>query len=126
MKDTSSPLFDWADVDMRDMNPTRWEARKNVTPPNFVGPNIVTEFDEERLTGQLRDIFNIMKDGEYRTLGEIKRLLGRGSETGISAALRSLRKPQFGSHKVEKRRRGEERNGLWEYALIPKGTKSPV
>ncbi len=35
----------------------------------------------------------------------------------ISAQLRHLKKPQFGSYLLEKRRRGKLKSGLWEYRL---------
>jgi hypothetical protein len=65
-----------------------------------------------------------MCDGEWRTLSEINE--GTKSErnplgdppASISAQLRHFRKKRFGSHLVDKRRRGDDAGGLWEYRLV--------
>jgi hypothetical protein len=60
-----------------------------------------------------------MKDGVWRTLSEIEKVLGVGhSQAGISARLRDFRKEKFGGHTVERRRRGNAAKGLHEYRLI--------
>ena len=82
----------------------------------FDGPVYVPSLDRERLTGQLRRIFDCMKDGRWRTLNEIEQVTGDG-QASISAQLRHLRKARFGSHEVEKRRRGAPGSGWWEYRL---------
>lgn len=81
----------------------------------FDGPD-VSIADEKRLTGQLERVFTLMSDGTWRTLAEIARAVG-GSEAGVSARLRDLRKPRWGRHTVERARRGP---GLWEYRLVVK------
>lgn len=73
--------------------------------------------DEPRLTSLRDRVHAIMCDAQWRTLAEIQAQTG-GSETGVSAKLRDLRKPQFGGHHVDARRRGNARDGLWEYRLI--------
>jgi len=83
---------------------------------SFDGPDYVPSLDFERLTGQLRRIFDCMKDGRWRTLNEIEEITGDG-QASISAQLRHLRKARFGSHEVEKRRRGALGSGWWEYRL---------
>lgn len=83
----------------------------------FDGAAYVPLFDEARLTGQILRIFNLMRDGKWRTLREIGDITGDG-EASISAQLRNLKKTQFGSHSVTHRRRGEKSNGLFEYQLI--------
>lgn len=45
-------------------------------------------------------IFNLMKDGAWRTVQEVAATVD-GSETSTSASIRNLRKPQFGGHVVE-------------------------
>ena len=92
---------------------------KKVDNPDYDGSNYVPEFDRTRLSGQMKSIFYVMKDGEWRTLNEIAMITGFG-EASISAQLRNLRKEKFGSHSVYKRRRGEKGKGLWEYSLIGK------
>ena len=58
----------------------------------------------------------------WLTLHELGRLTGYG-EASVSAQLRHLRKPEFGSYEVDKRQRGVgstvrgESGPLWEYRL---------
>ena len=89
---------------------------KKANNPDFDGSNYVRDLDRIRLSGQMKSIFYVMKDCEWRTLNEIAMITGFG-EASISAQLRNMRKEKFGSHVVEKRRRGEKGKGLWEYCL---------
>ena len=73
--------------------------------------------DGDRLTSQLQAVQALMQDGVWRTLAEIRAALGRGSEAGLSARLRESRTRQAGGWTVERRRRGDPKNGLWEYRL---------
>ena len=73
--------------------------------------------DGDRLTSQLQAVQGLMQDGTWRTLGEIRAALGRGSEAGLSARLRESRTRHAGGWTVERRRRGDPRHGLWEYRL---------
>lgn len=86
---------------------------------DFDGPVYVPGWDAERLTGQILRIFDLMQDGEWRTLSEIATATG-DHEASISAQLRHLRKERFGSHTVLKRPRGDRTRGLFEYQLIVK------
>ena len=87
-------------------------------PMQFDGPDYNPDLDQARLTGQIKRIFDFMKVREWRTLTEIS--IGTGDpEASVSAQLRHLRKERFGSHVVDKRRRGNKKTGLWEYMLIP-------
>ena len=72
----------------------------------FNGPDFIPEFDQERLTGQIKTIHHLMIDEKWRTLSEIEHLTGY-PQASISAQLRHLRKERFGRHTVDKRRRGE-------------------
>jgi hypothetical protein len=90
---------------------------------HFDGPDYEPRFDYSRLTGQIRDVYTLMSDGEWRTLREVADITA-WPEASISAQLRHLRKPKFGSHKVEKRRRGDPSNGLYEYRLSDSGGAS--
>ena len=87
------------------------------TALDFDGPAYSPEHDRVRLTGQLERIVDVMKDGEWRTLGGIA-ALAHAPEASVSAQLRHLRKPRFGKHTVLKRRRGDPGDGLYEYRLI--------
>lgn len=86
----------------------------------FDGPAFESAHDQARLTGQIQRIFQTMLAasylGDWLTLAEIRERTG-DPEASISAQLRHLRKPRFGSHTVEKRRRGDPARGLWEYRL---------
>lgn len=82
----------------------------------FNGPAYTPEHDQARLSKQHDRIRDLMADGHWRTLREIADLTSF-SEASISAQLRHLRKPRFGSWNVEKRRRGEASHGLWEYRI---------
>ncbi len=74
------------------------------------------EFDQGRLTGQIKRVHSLMIDGGWRTLDEIADTTG-DPPASVSAQLRHLRKERFGSHNVDKRARGARENGLWEYRL---------
>jgi hypothetical protein len=83
-----------------------------IAPPTYSGL-----LDGDRLTSQLEAVQALMQDGTWRTLGEIRAALGRGSEAGLSARLRESRTRQAGGWTVERRRRGDPQAGLWEYRL---------
>jgi hypothetical protein len=81
---------------------------------HFEGSDYVEERDQERLTKQHVRVYDLMKDGVFRTLPQISDLL-KAPPASISAQLRHLRKPAFGSHTVNKKYEG---NGLFSYQLI--------
>jgi len=87
--------------------------------PGFNGPDYVPEFDHERLTGQIRRVYRLMRDGVWRTLDEISASTG-DPQASVSAQLRHLRKERFGGHVIEKRARGERVHGLYEYRMKTK------
>ena len=84
---------------------------------HFNGPDYEPENDQARLAAQISRIFAVMRDGKWRTLNEIA-VITKDPEASISAQLRHLRKARFGSHFVDKRRRGDRKNGLYEYRLV--------
>ena len=92
---------------------------KKVDNPDYDGSNYVRDLDRIRLSGQMKSIYYVMIDYEWRTLNEIAMITGFG-EASISAQLRNLRKERFGGYIVNKRRRGEKEKGIWEYSLIGK------
>lgn len=81
----------------------------------FAGAGYVPERDDVRLSGQMLRIWNVMKDGKWRTLAEIELETG-DPQASISADLRTLRKKRWGSHIVK---RHHIKNGLHVYKLIP-------
>lgn len=86
--------------------------------PHFNGPDYQFSLDFFRLTRQHDRIKEFMRDGEWRTLKEIEAATGYPSAS-ISAQLRHLRKKRFGSWLVDKRRRGIESYGVFEYRISP-------
>jgi hypothetical protein len=87
--------------------------------PRFNGPEYKTKEDHERLTRQHERVREAMRDGEWRTLDEIAALTG-DPVASVSAQLRHLRKPRFGSWNVDRRsvpRRDGSRGALFEYRL---------
>lgn len=88
-----------------------WQPPKETA---FGGATYEAEFDHTRLTQQLKDVFDLMKDGRWRTLPEIADNIKHPTQS-ISARLRDLRKDKYGAHTVERERHG---NGLFQYRLI--------
>lgn len=96
-------------------------AAQEVMAPDFSasrfnGASYQPKLDDVRLRGQIKRIYEVMKDGVWRTLGEIEALTG-DPPASISAQLRHLRKPRFGGFEVNKRARGLRDNGLFEYQV---------
>ncbi len=84
------------------------------TAPRFDGADYDRTRDDVRLTGQLERIWNLMRDGRWRTLREIAETTG-DPESSVSAQLRHLRKARFGAHTVNRRNDG---GGLYRYQVI--------
>ena len=89
----------------------------------FDGDTYDPILDGLRLAGEMRAVVSAMLDGAWRTFDEIQQEIQRQGgkfypHPGISARLRDCRKRRFGSHTVERRRRGYPTVGLWEYRLI--------
>ena len=82
----------------------------------FDGDDYIPPRDDPRLRAQVFRIFVSMISGDWRTLGEISQITG-DPEASISAQLRHLRKPRFGSFILDKRHRGDPGRGLYEYRL---------
>ena len=83
----------------------------------FNGSDYVAELDDQRLQGQIRRVYDLMKDGKFRTLSEIEAITG-DPQASISAQLRHLRKQRFGGFTVNRQRRGDRKDGLFEYQLL--------
>lgn len=90
--------------------------RANKLAAEFDGKTYEPAHDKKRLTKQLDAVRNVMRGGEWITIALLARATG-GSEAGVSARLRDLRKPKFGGHTVE-RKRGE--GGVFFYRLKEK------
>lgn len=87
------------------------------TTPGFDGATFDPELDGERLTGQMKRVCAVMIDHQWHTIPELRERCAPASEAGISARLRDLRKPRYGSQKVERQR---VEGGLFRYRLHPK------
>ena len=86
--------------------------------PHFDGETYEPAKDHVRLGGQLLRVWDVVCDEEWRTLGEIREATG-DPEASVSARLRDLRKPKFGGHVLERRRRGDDEDtGLYEYRIL--------
>ena len=88
--------------------------------PTFSGATYSPALDQQRLETLLARVFELMKDGRWRTLVEIREACG-GSEASISARLRDYRKPEHGGHVMEGRRREGAASGVWEYRVLVAG-----
>lgn len=84
----------------------------------FAGAVYDPAMDDKRLEKQMGRVWTLMIDGGWRTLPEIKAATG-DPEASISAQLRHLKKTRFGSHRLEKRPRGDRKAGLYEYRILP-------
>jgi hypothetical protein len=91
-------------------------------PTLFDGPTYDPALDEARLSRQLGRVWNALNEGGWWTLEELANVCG-GSEAGVSARIRDLRKPRFGGYKIE-RLRGRDRKhpqgGLFFYRMVTK------
>ncbi len=89
--------------------------------PSFDGVTYEPKFDATRLRGEMSRVYMVMENKScgqsWFTLNEISQLTG-DPEASISARLRDLRKAKFGSHTVNRRRRGDPKRGIFEYQLL--------
>lgn len=88
------------------------------TVPPFDGKTYEHEKDHGRLAAQLKRVRELMADEHWRTLAEISAAVG-DPEASVSARLRDLRKGKWGAYTVERRRRGVDVRGLFEYRVLP-------
>jgi len=104
--------------DLRKKPKTEKTTKPLAADKTFDGKTYEPAYDFSRLNSQLARVFRLMADGRWRTLAEIRTLIQAGSEAGISARLRDLRKKRFGENEILSRRRGPAKRGLHEYRLI--------
>ena len=79
----------------------------------FDGRTFVQARDGERLGKQMAAVLSHLQDGDWWTLAGLSAVTG-APEASVSARLRDLKKPRFGSHKIE---REYVHNGLHKYRL---------
>ncbi len=89
------------------------QSEIDFTGSRFNGSDYNHERDSARLSGQIKRVYDCMKDGAWRTLDDISRITG-DPHASISAQLRHLRKKRFGSHVINKQYID---NGLYKYQL---------
>ncbi len=90
---------------------------------SIFGPTYRAALDGERLRTQMQVIRDVMLSaseiGTWLSLREIEMLTHYG-QASISAQLRHLRKRQFGSYVLLRRRRGHRSDSAtWEYQVLP-------
>lgn len=90
---------------MPQLNLLTWE------PPTPKGETFVPDRDGKRLAVQALDVFNLMKDGQWRTLDQISEATGH-PPASVSARLRDLRGHGYDVRKDYLRR------GLWQYCVL--------
>src|ERR1700761_5829976 len=94
-----------------------------ITPSTY-GPDFDPQLDGKRIATQLEVIASLMESAhqaeQWLNLAGIEQETSYPSAS-ISAQLRHLRKPKFGGHRVEKRRRGGK-GGTYEYRVYPRIT----
>src|SRR5262245_41773488 len=86
--------------------------------PDFDGETYDPALDRHRMTTQLGRVFERLTDGRWYHL-ETLMAFAQGSESGISARIRDLRKAKFGGWIVQRVRDPDEspKSGLWIYRL---------
>ena len=90
-------------------------AVKQATPW-FDGRTFEPKVDLKRLKSQQADVARAMADGGWHTLHHLSFRTGH-PEASVSARLRDLRKPRWGSNLIQRRRLMSSK-GLWEYRLL--------
>jgi len=71
----------------------------------------------QRLSGQTLRVYRALQGGAWLTLLEINTITGDPIPS-VSCQIRHLRKVEYGSHTILKRRRGRAESGLFEYKLF--------
>jgi hypothetical protein len=80
----------------------------------FDGKTYDEKRDQDRLSRQYKRVFELMKDGEWRTLRAVAEVL-EDPESSIGARLRDMRKDRFGGHTVL---RQYLMAGVFKYRLV--------
>jgi hypothetical protein len=75
-----------------------------------------TYFPIEKRKGRIKALYELMSDGEWRTLVEIHEILG-GNPTSIGVQLKQFRRPEFGAWTISKRHRGPSSELCYEYKM---------
>lgn len=81
----------------------------------FLERTTIKESYHSRMNSRMLSVLTLISDGEWRSLKQISEAVAYPSLTGLSACIRSLRKPEYGGHVIEKRFISES---LYEYRLV--------
>ena len=73
------------------------------------------ELDYERLNKQMQKVWRVVRTGRWYTLNDLALATGCPAPS-VSARLRDLRKPKFGSQEVQRKR---IEGGYWIYRVVP-------
>ena len=92
--------------------------------PAYGGETFDPASDTKRLNRQCLAVFNLMRDGRWRTPEEIEATTGIGWASA-SARLRDLRKPRFGGFLVDRQPKGDAARGLFQYRLRLPAPRQP-
>jgi hypothetical protein len=90
--------------------------------PEFDGRTYDRDEDYQRLGHQMKRVFDVMKDGAWRSLQDVARQTG-DPEASVSARIRDLRKEKFGGWIIARQRRvtshmaPPKSRGSWIYRL---------
>src|SRR5262245_10856013 len=85
----------------------------------FGGASYEPSRDYERMNGQLRRVYEVMKDGHWHSLESLAREAG-GTVASVSARVRDFRKRKYGSRLVERKHIKE---GLFLYRMVKGGNQ---
>lgn len=92
-----------------------------MTPPQslFDGPGLDPTDDDPRLLKQIERVYKVMFKNQdvWLSLSDIAKLTG-APEASVSARLRDLRKPWWGGHEVQERRK-KAGGGVHLYRMLP-------
>lgn len=87
---------------------------------HFHGKGVKTAKDEQRLASLYDRVFEVVKDGRWRTCAEIQALTG-GEKESINRMLRYMDDPFVGRHHKNSRIRS---GNLWEHQILARGTNA--
>ena len=85
------------------------------TQLDFDGDHYDPIMDRERLTGQMKDVYDCIKNNKWWTVDELHSATGH-PHASISAQLRNMRKDRFGGIEVTGRYRSGTR--IFEYKIF--------
>lgn len=100
--------------DARQLELLAWKPKPVTFGSDFDGATFEPKRDGKRLNKQLTAVFELMRDGKWRTLEQISQVT-KAPLQSASARLRDLTKQKFGQHTKERRFVAD---GLFEYRII--------